>query len=314
MGSKTNLIVIIGAGLAATLLLAAALLPRDKGSTTSVLTEGSSSASEIGVRNSPGEAERAGQGEIDTSGRPDTNSGLAVVLQSALAETDPARRADLLRKWALSVPLKAMEQMMEQIAAFPDPDLQTEARTALMSWWAAKDPQNAGAAFQQDSNHLPGAPFGSPEWFRLLGLVTTEWAASNLPQASQWVRSMPDGQGKAEAAAQMDYQIGTTIDQLSATDPTKAEAWANSLPAGDAAGHAMVHLASTWAQIDPISAANYAAELPAGEVQNQALLAVVKVWAYSDPARASRWIDQFPDGPVREQAIEQINNAERTGR
>ena len=313
MGSKTNLIVIVGAGLAATLLLAAALLPREEEAGTSVPSERSSSASGIAVRNAPGQAEPNSQGEREIPGSPDANADLAVALQSALAETDPARRADLLRKWALSVPLKSMELMMEQIASFPDPDLQTEARTALMSWWVARDPQNAGADFQQDSNQWPGAPSSSPEWFGLLGLVTTEWAASNLPQALQWVRSLPDGQGKAEAAAQMDYQIGTTIDQLAATDPQQAEAWANSLPAGEVAGHAMVHLAGAWARIDPISAANYAAELPAGEVQNQALLAVVKVWVYSDPARASQWIDRFPDGPVREQAIEQINHAERIG-
>jgi hypothetical protein len=95
-------------------------------------------------------------------------------LREALAEKDPVRRALLLREWALSVPLDAIKPAMEQIAALSDQDLQSEARTALMTRWVAEDPKSAAAALQQNSDPLPGAPTGSLNWFMLLGLVADQ--------------------------------------------------------------------------------------------------------------------------------------------
>lgn len=227
-------------------------------------------------------------------------------LQTALAEKDPARRKELLRQWALSVPLSVIGEMMERVGSLSEPPLLSEARYALATRWAAREPAAAAAMLREHAGPLPGMPDGNPEWVDLLGGVAAQWGDADANQAVKWVRSLPDGAAKSEALAQVDYQLRKSVDKLAANDPQAAAAWVRGLPADEAVEGAMTSLAKTWAQKDPAAAVAYTASLAPGNARNRATAAAVSTWAFAQPVQAAQWVGQLSEGPVRENAMEAL--------
>jgi hypothetical protein len=88
--------------------------------------------------------ERPRETQAAEGGLPEQSSpGLDPVLQKALEEKNPSSRKELLRRWALSVPLNDIRSRIGGIGAVSDKQMRSEAYYELFARWAAEDPVNA---------------------------------------------------------------------------------------------------------------------------------------------------------------------------
>ena len=257
------------------------------------------------------EVERGGQ---DRSSRPSVQTAMPViaevsvdldsVLRAALAEKDPSRRKELLKQWALMVPIDGMKKLMEWSKTISDPQVQSEIRLALVTHWAAEDPLSVVGLLSAYAAPTPDNPNGSPEWSALLGKVSAQWAAADANHAVLWAQSLPEGPVKTVALAQVGCQLRHDVGNWAESDPSAGAAWVNGLPEGDAKVGVIACLATIWAHQDPVAAANFVSTLPAGTAQNQAVAAVVTTWALTDPKQAAQWVGQIPESAARDQALQ----------
>jgi hypothetical protein len=276
--------------------------------TFSFVTGHSAALNSISVSPKPETGARVVNGALDQSEKSNSNQtpvDLNTGLQEALAEKDSARRHELLRQWALAVPLSDMTVMLEWSVTIRDSQERfEEVPRALVARWAAEAPASAADVLARHSAAMPDNSNGSPQWINLLGQLVIQWAPADPNQALTWAQSLPIGPARSEALAQMSSQLRSEAGQRAQRDPQAAAAWAISLPLGEARDGVIANLATTWAHQDPLAAATYAASLPQGNAQNQAVVGVASTWALIDPMQTAQWVGQFSEGPVRQQALQ----------
>lgn len=232
------------------------------------------------------------------------STGSIEALQSALSEHDLTRRLELLRQWALTVPLGSMAGMLESGMMIQDPEVRSEVTRTLESRWAAKQPAAAAAMLAIHSAATPDNSNGAPEWIELLGRLITQWTDADPNQAAAWAQSQPPGPARSEAVVEITNQLVKEAAERADSNPEAAAAWASGLPDGEWRDRAIAGLATIWSRVDPGAAAAYTANLPQGSTQNQAIAAVALTWASKDPVRAAQWVAQFPECAVRNQALQ----------
>lgn len=234
------------------------------------------------------------------------NLDLDAALQEALKEKEPGCLAELLARWAKSVPLNAIGKFLESSKSISDSDLRSKVRGALLTRWAGVDPGSAMAALWHYLGPSVENPAGNPEWFSLLDQVEPKWIRKNPIQAVTWIQSMPDSPLKKAVLTQMDGELRMDAGNWVQYDPNAAAAWAASLPAGEGQENAVTFLATVWAHQNPASAANYAVSLASDNLKNRAVDAVVRTWTLTAPMQASQWVQQLPDGPIRQEATQTL--------
>ena len=276
-------------------------------------------------------------------------------LRTALAKENSVRRGELLQVWVERDPGAALAWFEGQTGAADglhqqvrDLLAQTLARNGrpdeVLVWMQQSLPKSirqelyapffrewtrSDAATSTDRLAQLATSSPSAAWNDLLAQAAVQWAGADLDRAMAWAESLPEGQAKSQALAQMSWQW-TEADPLAAaayaaghdnpamlrnvaakwgeTDPVAAVAWLAGLPDGDARNRAVESLVPVWAQKDPVAAATYAAGIAPDETQSKAVGAVVAVWAETQPAQAAQWVRQFPEGSARDQAVEQLMN------
>jgi len=224
-------------------------------------------------------------------------------LWSVASEKDPARRAELLKNWAQSIPLNLMEQVLRGTGSIPDAQFRYEVRAALINRCIAEDPRGTANAVANLAGLSQNAADGNNPWTDMAGLAAGRWADADVSQAAMWAQSLPDGPAKTAALAQMDSQLRKMVEDLAASDPQKGAAWVRGLLPGKAGERAAILYVTTRAETDPAAAATFATSLPAGSLQNEATATAISTWASTQPDQAAQWVSQLPEGPPREKAM-----------
>ncbi len=244
-------------------------------------------------------------------------------LEAVLAETDPARRRQLLAQWAESVDADQIGDMLEKTGPIPNQELKTEARAALLSRWSMCDLAGVVMWFCNQSGnddlHQQALNLLGLELAGRASVAMVSWMEQSLPELGrkelygpffrQWAKTDPLAAAYA-AAGQNDPKLFSAVAWTWAeSDPRAAAAWISGLPAGETRNAATVSIAATWGEKNPMAAAAYASSLPQGNTHDTAVSVVVTAWATADPGRAAQWVGQFPESSLREQAMKCLISA-----
>jgi len=224
--------------------------------------------------------------------------------------------ADLCQRWAdtdapaVMAWASSLSSEAERIAAFDQ----------VVANWARKDPL-AASQFANAHSELSGDA---------LGVIAGAWAQHDLPAATNWVASLPDGEKKDAVLLALASSTETNVPRLSAkfcallttTQPTtnlvqglasslakvdvaNAVEWARSLKDDTAREAAFSALSESWGQSDPKGMATYALGLPAGEAQTRYLTAACRQMAIRDLPGAMELLQQLSDAVSRQSSLEQ---------
>jgi hypothetical protein len=233
---------------------------------------------------------------------------------SALKETDPVRRKEMLRQWADAMEVGKIEAFLANVESIAGPKWRSEIQQALLSSWAARDlpglatwfgKREAADEMHQESRDLLIKVLTGVEPDKGL-----QWIERSLPESVrrelyepfflQWARRDPAAAAArlrelAETATGDVLAWNSLIPQVAAewarTDLGRAFDWASSLPDGATRSQAMVEVSYQWAATDPRGAAAYAEQR-----YDMALLkAVAGTWAASDPKSAAAWASGLPE-------------------
>jgi len=243
-------------------------------------------------------------------------------LKAALAETDSARRQELLKQWADTVDPAQMAELLSRMDSMVKGGQASEVRHVLLLSWIQRDKlgmatwfgnRNAVDALHAESRDLlvkalvGGKPGESLSWMEtslpeserqeLYGPFFRQWTMSDPVAATARLRQLSEASpGKA---AVWDNLIAQIAGQWATTDLSGALAWTKALPDGAAKSQALVQVSYQWARRDPQAAALYAVQQ-----KDQALFdAVAGTWAGNDPRSAAAWAYGLPAGEGRNTAI-----------
>ena len=92
------------------------------------------------------------------------------------------------------------------------------------------------------------------------------------------------------------------MQHLSDTDPSKAYAWASSLPNGSAKHQGIGASFARWAGKDPVEAAEHLSKIPKDQL-NSAIYGFSSRAAYDDPVTALEWASTITVEKTRNSAV-----------
>jgi len=310
---RTKLILPAGAGLLAVVLVATAFIDgNNRSGLRSATTPGRLPPGRGNLRSmSPKQEDRAKELTAEQQFPGDFEASLL----AALAETNPAHRTQLLRKWADTVGIGAMEKTLEQLDAIRNHRLRSEVYGVLLSSWGEQDLSGmadwfgkrggADALHQQARDALVRDfglrdPAGMLSWMEqslpesvrgeLYGPFFRQWAAADPASAGAKLQQLAEeSQGNR---AQWNDMIAQVASVWAGADLSSAIGWVQSLPEGVAKSQALVQVSYRWAQTSPQAAAACAAK----ENDPKLLSAVAGKWAESDPESAAVWAAGLPAG------------------
>ncbi len=244
-----------------------------------------------------------------------------VSLQAALAETDPARRRELLGQWADSMATGMIEDFLASIESMTSPEMRSEIRQALLSSWTRRDlpgmagwfgKRNAADEMHQEARELltqtlaGRAPADGFSWMEkslpeavrqeLYGSFFRQWANTDPTAAAAKLRQLAE---MSPGVPVWNDLIGQVVAQWANTDLNRAVAWTKALPEGPDKARILVQLSYRWVESDPRAAATYASTQNAPDL----LKVVVGKWAENDPRTAADWANGLPAGGERKGAI-----------
>ncbi len=236
--------------------------------------------------------------------------------------SDASLQSDVLRALASnseSDPKALLDAVVEYM---PAGDNYRDAVRNIFSNWARRDPAAAAAAVAS----LPAGRVQSES----ISSIAAQWVASGKrEEALQWVRQLPEGQGRESAlenifskwASDNPQQAiaaanalpadlrGKVIDSIasgwSRNDPQGVLRWAGSLTDAAQRRDVLGRALTQWADSSPESAAGYLDRLSA-EDKAEILPRVVDRWASKNTEAAAEWLARQPAGPAKDSAIERI--------
>lgn len=242
-------------------------------------------------------------------------------LHAALAETDPARRRELFRRWADSLAVGTLAEFLANIESMTDADNRAEVRQAVLTSWSRRDlagmagwfgTRAAADEMHQEARELlaralvgrgPAVGFtwmekSLPESVRqeLYGSYFRQWTATDPAEAAAKLRQLAEASPETPVWSDL---LGQVIAQWAGADIKSAVAWTQALPDGPDKSRALVQLSERWVQSDPHAAAMYASVQNAPGLLNT----VVARWAELDPRQASAWANALPAGAERNAAL-----------
>jgi hypothetical protein len=212
------------------------------------------------------------------------------------------------------------DSALRWFSQLPDGDQKKQARNSILNGVARSDPQRA----IDFANQLPEGT----DRTQLVNRALDALSAKDPAQALAAARSLPDGDSRKTALDTVVSKIATTnleeaqrlIAELPANtvsgatgnvaaaltknDPSKALAWAETLPEGASRQSAFASLASTWAGKDVEAVAQWLDKLPGGASRDSAVAGFASRTAPRDPEGATAWASTLPAGEQRNTVLQ----------
>lgn len=212
-------------------------------------------------------------------------------------------------------------------AAFDDPENNKRegALSAILSGWAAAQPQQALALWENlpkeledkrdeltrglvnglsDSNRPMATELvlrlqeqGYKDTPRLMEMVATETLRADGPEAASiWSDQLPDGAMKGAA-------MNRIASEFARANPEAAAKWVARYADQDFAASAIERVTRPWTEQNPQAAVSWLESLPAGRGQNAGLQTAFNDWEDRDPAAATKYLSSMPNSPQRDTSI-----------
>ena len=271
-----------------------------------------SANSSLGATSQPGTAAQAPPNRLQRQHR---------LLLAIQGETDPIRRAELIRQLLSTAASDNMPALIEQIRTLPGLD---DVEVEAVLTWAKTDPASAAQwalslqAGQTRDQHLKS--------------IATAWADQDLASAAAWLKTLPNGDSRidsalavAHEAARIDPiaalriltelpasdarndQAARAIREWTAQDPDAATRWALGIADATLRETAIAEAAAVWGSIDPEAAAIFAtANLSPGSALSHVAIDILQSWTATAPQKAAAWAALFPEGDLRNSALHAI--------
>jgi hypothetical protein len=212
-------------------------------------------------------------------------------------------------------------------AAFDDPENNKRegALSAILSGWAAAQPQQALALWENlpkeledkreeltrglvnglaDSNRPMATELvlrlqeqGDKDTPRLMEMVATETLRADGPEAASiWSDQLPDGAMKGAA-------MNRIANEFARANPEAAAKWVARYADQDFAASAVERVTRPWTEKNPEAAVSWLESLPPGRGQNAGLQTAFNDWEDRDPAAATKYLSAMPSSPQRDTSI-----------
>ncbi|MFN0129425.1 MAG: hypothetical protein ACKV19_22395 [Verrucomicrobiales bacterium] len=192
-------------------------------------------------------------------------SWLGTMVVRAIAQDDPARARAILERHPQFAEQSAMGGMASGLMKV-DPVAGATLAAAwnhsldpehLVSGWARRE-ADAALAWAQA---LPDQARRS----EALGIVLAQWAATHPEKVGPAIEAMPDGRTKWKLYAEHTRSLAATATQWAAESPQVAADWAATLPPGEARAWAAANVAGQWQLYDEAAARAWIESLPPDE-------------------------------------------------
>ena len=236
------------------------------------------------------------------------------------------RYEDVYREVAQAYARLSPAEALAWAQSIPSAQLRAEASKHAWVAWAENDPATAATAL--------GGSNGARIDGDVYGAVSRSWSARDPIAARDWVESLHDKEGQAQAWANFQPrldQLGPedamkliqsissekgrvsvaswVASQMGQQDLAAALAWAERLPAGQTRSQAIRPLLDEWSMSDPAAAVAYAAACPADAARSELLRRTVASWSMHDPEAALAWTQAMPAGHERDEAASEAVQA-----
>jgi hypothetical protein len=247
-----------------------------------------------------------------------SSPSLSSLLHTAATQTDPQRRAEILRHAGTAAGKGDIAESLRLARDLDSMQDRLDFHRGLFGEWAEHDP--VAALNHARDNFLPGALQSET-----IGIVINKWGADHPHEA--WLWSNQNLSGPLKERALTDLMVGWTrrtpdiasswltdsgltsqslINAVGRTwaeqDPKRAAAWAKDLPLGIPQQTAQVAVASEWAAQNPEEAAEHFTEAVSEKDGVHLAIAITDVWATTDPAATAQWLSKLPDSASRDQS------------
>lgn len=218
---------------------------------------------------------------VATPGRP--ASGLNQLIDDGAAEE---RVHELLIRWTARDPRAAMEWAGRLL----DPDTRRSLLRVVAREWALAD-------FESARHWL--ARFTSPDRDEVVVTMASALLSGSPRKSVQVALQLSPG-------GQQPALLGQAVAEWAVHEPRAAAEWTGRLPTGDLRNHALVALATLFAEDDGKGAATLAFDLHDDALQATAVGAIIQRWTRLDPLAAAEWIVQLTPGPAQTAAVENL--------
>ena len=126
--------------------------------------------------------------------------------------------------------------------------------------------------------------------------VLDHWMKTDLPDARDWVRQLPDGDSRPGILQKI-------IPALAADNPTNTLALLNAFkPVPGEESYAL--LFQRWAASDPVQAIQQRQAIPGQDADDKILCAILAGWMDQQPEAALNWVKAQPDSESKNKALE----------
>lgn len=197
--------------------------------------------------------------------------------------------ADDPEKIAVEISTLSEAEVCQWLGNLTNPDLTGNTGRLLIRRWVELNPTAAVNWVTQ--LHIAD---GRPE---LMDVVAIAWSEKDLPNALNWVESLPEDATKHQALADLGYEVARV-------DPVDAMQIATQLPASDYANGLLLHSLAQYASTDLAQSQQLALSLPQGSLRDQTLSTVAIVQARQDGAGAASFaVENIPPGPGLDRAV-----------
>ena len=112
-----------------------------------------------------------------------------------------------LQQWAVSVPLSAMEETLEQVKSVSDPGERSKKLTALVTRGTAENPEIIANTLYQLAKSLPDDSDDQAQWIDLLKQEAIQWTRTDSDRAVAWVQSLSQGTVRSEVMGQISSEL-----------------------------------------------------------------------------------------------------------
>lgn len=145
-------------------------------------------------------------------------------------------------------------------------------KDVLIRHAAENDPRKAAEAFSELGNQ-------ASDFANTAHVIGKKLAQADLPAAADWVKSLPEGKGRAAAESEV-------VDVWLQKDPLEAAGWIREMPAGENRDSASVRLIRTITRRHPQEALEWAGSIQDNAARTRMQQDVLKDWREQDPEAA----------------------------
>lgn len=145
-------------------------------------------------------------------------------------------------------------------------------KDVLIRHSAEGDPRKAAEAFAELGNQ-------ASDLDNTAHVIGKKLAQTDLPAAADWVKSLPEGKGRAAAESEV-------IDVWLAKDSLEAAGWIREMPSGESRDSASVRLIRTITRRHPQEALEWASAIKDNAARTRMQQDVLKDWREQDPEAA----------------------------